>query len=75
MIIEELTLLDCEQGHRFYVPNDQLVNEDDEEIDLGDVQCPICGDIITTFASRTVLVAVTGKDTLELWDYDEKRSK
>jgi len=49
MLLEELTLLDCEQGHRFYVPNDQLVDENDEEIDLRDTMsnlwrndCHIC---------------------------------
>ena len=73
MHIEELVMLDCEQGHKFYIPSEQLVNEDDEEIDLGEVQCPICGDMISTEANRTVLIATTGKDTIELWDYDEKR--
>jgi len=73
MHIEELVLLDCEEGHRFYIPQDQLSNEDDEEIGLENVQCPICGESISTEASRTALIATTGKDTIELWDYDEKR--
>ena len=73
MHIEELVLLDCEEGHKFYIPVDQLVNEDDEEIGLHNIECPICGEIVVTEANRTVLVAVTGKDTIELWDYYEKR--
>lgn len=75
MHIEELVMLDCEQGHKFYIPSEQLINEDDEEIGLDNIECPICGEMVATEASRTVLIAVNGKDTLELWDYYEGRGK
>jgi len=73
MHIEELVLLDCEEGHKFYIPVDQLVNEDDEEIGLNTLECPICGEMIATEANRTALIAVTGKDSIELYNYDEQR--
>lgn len=59
MHIEDLTLCTCEEGHNFYIPND-------ESVDLTDVSCPMCGEEVATEANRTVLVATTGNDTLEL---------
>jgi len=41
VFIEEFALLHCEEGHIFYIPDGQLVNEDDEEISLDDIQCLI----------------------------------
>jgi len=72
MHVEELVMLDCEQGHKFYIPSEQLINEDDEEIGLDNIECPICGEMVATEANRAVLIASTDKDTIELWDYDEK---
>jgi len=64
MHLEELTLCTCEEGHDFYVPNDGRV-------DLEDVNCPICGEMVSTEASRTVLVATTGKDYTKLHELHE----
>jgi len=71
MVLEEFTLLHCDEGHRFYIPVDQMLNEDGEEISLDDIQCPICSTYVSDEASRTVLIATSGKDADRLFEiYD-----
>ena len=61
MHLVELRLLFCDVGHNFYISND-------DEHDLDELECPYCSGEITSEASRTVLMADSGKDTMELYE-------
>lgn len=61
MHVEGLIFCQCENDHGFYIA-------DSEEINLDMVTCPICRAYVATEASRTVLVATTGKDAMKLLD-------
>jgi len=61
MHLVELRLLFCDDGHSFYIPNDEIR-------DLDDLVCPICTREISSEASRTVLMASSGRDTMKLYE-------
>jgi len=61
MHLVELTLLSCESGHDYYIPNE-------EEVNLDELQCPFCGESVATEASRTVLMASSGRDTMKMYE-------
>lgn len=59
MHIEDLISCRCDVGHNFYIYNN-------EGVDLDEVNCPLCQGYIESSAERTVVVAVNGKETIEL---------